>query len=42
MRYECENCGAVWHFDKDRDVVIAEPSPHYECPDCGFHIPALG
>lgn len=41
MKYECEGCGAIWHFDKDRDVIVPEPFPHYECPNCGFKIPAL-
>ena len=41
MQHECEGCGATCHFNRETDVVIPEPFPHYECPNCGFSIPAL-
>ncbi len=37
---ECPHCHEVWVFDEE-DVVIMEPWPHYECPDCGCWIPAF-
>lgn len=39
QEYTCENCESVWHINRDNDVVIiAEPFPHFDCPNCGHSI----
>ena len=36
----CDKCGTTWLFEDD-DVILMFPFPHYECPKCGFFIPAF-
>lgn len=40
MIAKCLECDGIWEFTND-DVVIMEPFPHYECPDCEAWIPAF-
>lgn len=40
MVADCPHCHEEWEFT-DEDIVILEPWPHYECPDCGCWIPAF-